>query len=357
MTTPTLVTATRRLTLGALIAAPLLVASSQAQAETLLRVAGNFSGNKLHVDNVERPFFAELDARDDLAVSYNPMDAIGVEAADALRNIRSGAFDVMSVQIGMASRDEPFFEGIDLAGVTADLDQQREAVDAFRADFDARLQERFNAKLMTLWPFGPQMMFCNGDINGADDLAGKKVRVFTPSMSRLVEGLGAVPVTLQFSEVYLALQRGVADCGVTAPSAGSNGKWPEVTDHFVPLPLSYSVQGHFMNLDTWNGFDAEQQASLSEAFARLEDQMWDLAYTVNDDAIACNTGQPSCENHTAYDMTLVDIDEDSRARIEQITSEAVLPVWAETCDARYPECTALWNASVGEVTGLSASAP
>ncbi|WP_205619083.1 TRAP transporter substrate-binding protein [Halomonas halocynthiae] len=330
-----------------------MVLASTSQAETTLRVVGNFSGNKLHVEEVERPFFDELGGHEGLNVVYNTMDAIGVEAADALRMIRSGAFDVMSVQIGMASRDEPFFEGIDLAGVTADLDQQREAVEAFRPDFDARLQERFNAKLMTLWPFGPQMMFCNGDINSVDDLQGKKVRVFTPSMSRLVEGLGAIPVTLQFSEVYLALQRGVADCGVTAPSAGNNGKWPEVTDRFVPLPLSYSVQGHFMNLDTWNGLDEQQQQDLSKAFADLEEQMWDLAYRVNDDAIACNTGQDTCESHESYNMSLVEIGESSREQIEAITSEAVLPVWGESCNKQYAECTQLWNDSVGKVTGLS----
>lgn len=342
----------KQIALGGTLATGLLL-GGLAQAETMLRTVGNFSGNKLHVEEVERPFFNELNARDDLAVVYNPMDAIGVEAADALRLIRSGAFDVMSVQIGMASRDEPFFEGIDLAGVSPSLDAQREAVDAVREAFDARLQERFNAKLMTLWPFGPQMMFCNGDIDGVQDLAGKKVRVFTPSMSRLVEGLGATPVTLQFSEVYLALQRGVADCGVTAPSAGNNGKWPEVTDTFVPLPLAYSVQGHFMNLDTWNGFSEAQQQELTEAFARLEAQMWGLASEVNDDAIACNTGQESCTNHEAYDMDLVEIDPSSRELVESITSEAVLPVWAETCSQQYDDCAAVWNRTVGESAGLS----
>lgn len=330
-----------------------LAMADQPRAETTLRVVGNFSGNTLHVEGVERPFFDELNTRNDLSVVYNTMDAIGVEAADALRLIRSGAFDVMSVQVGMASRDEPFFEGIDLAGVAADLDAQREAVNAVRESFDERLQERFNAKLMTLWPFGPQMMFCNGDIESVDDLTGKKVRVFTPSMSRLVEGLGAIPVTLQFSEVYLALQRGVADCGVTAPSAGNNGKWPEVTDRFVPLPLSYSVQGHFMNLDTWNGFDETQQQELSEAFSHLEAQMWDLAYRVNDDAIACNTGQESCADHQAYDMTLVEIDPDSRANIVQLTEDVVLPTWAEDCGRQYPDCTVVWNETVGVATDLT----
>ncbi|SDL05619.1 TRAP-type C4-dicarboxylate transport system, substrate-binding protein [Modicisalibacter muralis] len=331
----------------------ILSTMSYAQEEVLMRVVGNFSGNKIHVEQVERPFFGKLSARDDMQVTYNTMDAIGVEAADALRMLRTGAFDVMSVQIGMASRDDPFFEGVDLAGVAQNLDQQREVVEAYREKMDARLQERFNAKLMTLWPFGPQMLFCNGDIAGVDDLKGKKVRVFTPSMSHLVEGLGATPVTLQFSEVYLALQRGVADCGVTAPTAANSGKWPEVTTHLVPLPLSYSVQGHMMNLDAWNRLNEQQQQELTAAFKEMEQQMWDIAYNVNDDAIACSTGQPNCQRHTEYDMTLVEIDDSSSQLVRDITETAVLPAWGESCNQVYPECTQVWNETVGEATGYT----
>ena len=68
---------------------------------------------------MERPFFAGLGAASGtpLAVNYNPLDVLGIQAADSLRLLRSGAFDVMSVQIGMVARDDPFFEGLDLIGV------------------------------------------------------------------------------------------------------------------------------------------------------------------------------------------------------------------------------------------------
>ena len=96
-----------------------------------MRIAGNFSSNKNHVDVIERPFFIALPGAlgIPLTVNYNPMDVVGVQAADALRLLRSGTFDVMSVQIGMASRDDPFFEGIDLIGVATDMKQLRVAVD------------------------------------------------------------------------------------------------------------------------------------------------------------------------------------------------------------------------------------
>jgi hypothetical protein len=36
----------------------------------------------------------------------------------------------MSVQIGMASRDEPLFEGIDLIGVSTDMVKLKKAVES-----------------------------------------------------------------------------------------------------------------------------------------------------------------------------------------------------------------------------------
>ena len=171
-------------------------------------------------------------------------------------------------------------------------------------------------------------------------------------MTRLVVGLGATPVTLQFSEVYLALQRGVADCGVTAPSAGNSGKWPEVTDVFLPLPLSYSVQGHFMNLDRWNAMSSEQQSTLQAEFAAMDDRMWDLADTYNKDAARCNTGLDDCKHHTKYTMREVPIDAKNRERVVELTNAAVLPSWGASCTRGFKECIPVWNETVGNATGF-----
>jgi TRAP-type C4-dicarboxylate transport system substrate-binding protein len=337
---------------GAVAAVALGVA--EAGAQTPLRVAGNFSQNNKQVD-VERAFFESLgtEAGVDLAVNYNPMDVVGVKAPDALRMLRGGSFDVMSVQIGMASRDDPFFEGVDLIGVSTDMDALRKAVDAYREAFDERLEEKFNAKVMTLWPFGPQVFYCNSPIETLDDLKGLKVRSFTPSMSAMLEHFGATPVTLQFSEVYPALQRGVVSCGVTSPTSGNTGNWPEVTSHFLPLSVSGSVQGHFINLDTWNSFTPEQQTALQTEFKALEDQLWDLAVSSNEDAVACNTGAESCANHKKFDMTLVEIQPDDQARVKEAAETVVLPIWRDTCNAVDPECSTTWNETVGKAAGLT----
>lgn len=327
--------------------------AASASADTGLRVAGNFSQNIKHV-GIERGFFETLGERSGVAVSvnYNPMDVVGVQAADALRLLRSGAFDVMSVQIGMASRDDPFFEGIDLIGVSTDMDRLREAVDAYRDVFDARLQQRFNAKVLTLWPFGPQVFYCNSPIETLADLRGLRVRSFTPSMSAMLEHFGATPVTLQFSEVYPALQRGVVSCGVTSPTSGNTGNWPEVTTHFLPLSVSGSVQGHFINLDAWNRFSAQEQEKLTAAFGELEAEMWAMALGTNGDAAACNVGSETCSDHKPFSMTLVEISPSDAEAIKKAAGEVVLPIWRDTCNAIDPACTTVWNETVGEVAGM-----
>ncbi len=337
--------------LAAFASATLL--ATAAHAAQNLRVAGNFSQNVKHV-SVEQAFFDDLAGRSGVAVNvnYNPMDVVGVRAPDALRMLRAGAFDVMSVQIGMASRDDPFFEGIDVVGVATDMETLKASVDAYREALDRRLQARFNSKVLTLWPFGPQVFFCNKPIGSLDDLRGLRVRSFTPTMSALLDHFGATPVTLEFSEVYTALQRGVASCGVTSPTSANTGSWPEVTTHYVPLAVSGSVQGHFINLDTWKRFSPEERQRLEAAFRELEASLWDVAIKANGDATNCNTGAAACAEHKKFAMKRVELADADRQRLREAARKVTLPIWKKACNAVDPTCADTWNATVGKAAGL-----
>lgn len=328
------------------------IGMSQA-ADITMRVAGNFSTNVRHSDGIERPFFTGLAKATgiDMEVKFNPMDVVNVKAEDALRLLRSNIFDVMSIQIGSVARDEPFFEGVDLAGVSTNMPALRTAMEAYRQAFDKRLQEKFKAKALTLWPFGPQVFYCNKPIKSIADFKGLKIRSFTPTMSAMLQNLGATPVTLAFSEVYSALGNGVVDCGVTSANSGNSGKWPEVTQYFYPLSVSGSVQGHFVNLEFWNKLKPEQQAKISAEFLKMENQMWQLAEEGTADSIACNTGKP-CKNGTPFKMTLVPVSADDEARVKAASAATVLPMWKATCNKVDPNCSDTWNATVGKVRGM-----
>lgn len=288
-------------------------------------------------------------------VDRTEFQVLGLDLADALRMAGSGTFQIVTTQIGSAARDDAFLEGIDLIGVSTDMGELRVAVDAYRDAFNARLEERFGVKAMAIWPFGPQVFFCNQPIEGLPSLAGLKIRSFTASMSALLTELDVTPVTLSFPEVYPALQRGVASCGVTSPTSANTGKWPEVTTYLMPLSVSGSVQAHIVNLDWLNGLPDEHRAAIETILADMETGLWDLATTTNDTALACSTGGECPEGgiYTSYDMTLVPVTEADKALVTEIAQAKVFGEWAQRCATTYPDCVQVWNETIGAARGLT----
>ena len=109
-------------------------------------------------------------------------------------------------------------EGIDLAGVIQDFDTYRKAMDAYAPIIAREIAEKYNAKLVNLYPFPSQQLWCNlGDKSikkvPLTSLAGKKIRTYSRTLGDFIEGLDASAVTIAFAEVVPALQKGVADCG------------------------------------------------------------------------------------------------------------------------------------------------
>lgn len=341
----------RRLALAAGLALAALPAL--AQAPVPLRAVGHFSQNTKQIE-IERAFYAALPRQTGInfQVTFNPMDQIGLQAADALRHLRTGAFDVMAVLIGQVARDEPFFDGLDLIGVSTNVEDLAKAVTGGREAFDRRLQERFNAKALAIWPFGPQYFFCNAPVRGVADLRGLKVRSYTPSMTALLQHVGAIPVTLQFSEVYPALQRGLVTCGITSAVSAYAGNWGEVITHVLPLSVAGGIQGHFMSLNAWRRFTPEQQAAITRAFQGLEQRMWDFARVSDQQSLDCLAGKAGCEGRK-FAATISAVPADDDARVRDAVSSVVLPTFRDSCNRIWGECAAVWNRTVGAARGYT----
>ena len=290
-----------------------------------------------------------------LRVDRSEFMVLGLNLADALRLVRGGSYDIVSTQVGLASRDDTFLEGIDLIGVSTNMDDLQAAVDAYREVFDKRTNERFGAKVLAIWPFGPQVFFCNQPIKTLDDLKTLRVRSFTPSMSKLIEALGATPVSIPFPEVYPSLQRGVANCGVTSPTSANTGRWPEVTTHLLPLSVSGSIQAHLVNAAWWAKLTPQQQETMTKELRQMEKDLWALARTVNDDATNCSIGKEPCapKPHGKYTMTLAEVAPSDLERVRKISQELVLTEWATRCEKSYPHCKETWNGSIGKARSIT----
>ena len=102
------------------------------------------------------------------------------------------------------------------------------------------------------------------------DLKGLKIRSEGKLSALFLKSQGAIPVAIDSSEVYTAMQRGALDGGVSGLSSIVGRKWYEVGKYITAIhyvPLVYPVQA---NLKWWNGLTQQQRDIISKAVASTE---------------------------------------------------------------------------------------
>lgn len=319
-----------------------------------LAVVGSWSGLPLHKE-YEAPFWGEsLSAASggNITVNLTTHNQMNLGVGDVFRLLGDGVYDVGMTVADYAVADAPELEGLDVPLIALTADQARAMVDAARPMVEDIFETRFNSHVLAIAPYPPQVVFCNADISGLDDLEGLKVRASGRMTAKFLEALGAEGVNVSFSEVPGALQKGVVDCAVTGAGSGYSAGWWEVSTHLMPIPLGgWDSVVTAMNLDRWNSLDAETQGLISELIVSdFENPAWASAQDALVNDIACLTGNGDCPAGDARGMALVEVSDDDFAKARDVLVSEVLPDWAERAGGDWAD---RWNASVGETVGVT----
>ena len=281
-----------------------------------------------------------------------PQTELGLKGFEIMRLVKNGVFDFAFGLPGYVAAENAIFEGADLSSLTQDIETQRKVSEAYFPTLEKAFEEIYNAKLLMLYPFPSQTLWCNAEVNGIEDLKGKKVRVYATTLGDFVEGAGGTSVTVSFAEVIPALEKGVVDCGITGTMSAYKANWQQVATHAYTLRVGWGLAFGAMNMDKWNSMSADQQALLKKEIATLTDQMWAETATEDEVAIACITGG-DCDIGEKGAMKLVEPSAADLKMRDTIATEVVLSRWAERCGE---ECVDNWNETVGPILGLKAAA-
>jgi TRAP-type C4-dicarboxylate transport system substrate-binding protein len=333
--------------MAAMLATPALAAEK-------LSVVGSWSSLPLY-KQFTTPFWTkELPklTNGDFTAQLTSFDQMGIKGGDVLRLLGQGVFDVGQTVSDYAVGDAPALEGLDVPLVATTVPEARAMVNAARPMVADILNKSFNAELLGIAPYPPQVVFCKGDVNSLTDLKGKKVRGSGRMTSKLLEALGADAVNISFSEVPGALQRGVIDCAVTGAGSGYSAGWYEVTDHLLTLPLGgWDPVVIAMNKTKFDALPPAKQKELKHAVrVGLEDKAWDAAKGGMANDVACLTGHGTCTSGKPAKMVLVEATPADMATARKVLETKVLPDWAKRAG---PEWVTRWNATVGKVVGVT----
>lgn len=344
-------------TLISLTTALLMAATGQVMATdkpATIKAVGTW-GNLTNYVKHEGPFWNDRIAEatgGQILGDIKPQTELGLKGFEIMRLVKNGVFDFAFGLPGYVAAENPIFEGADLSTLTQHIDTERKVAEAYFPVLEKSFAEIYNAKLMMLYPFPSQTLWCNAEVNGMADLKGKKIRVYSTTLGDFVEGVGGTSVTVSFAEVIPALEKGVVDCAITGTMSAYKANWHQVATHAYTLRVGWGLAFGAMNMGKWNSMTPAQQDMLTAEMAKLNDEMWAETATEDEIAISCITGG-ACEIGEPGSMKLVEPSAADLAMRDTVATDVVLARWAERCGA---ECAATWNETVGPILGLTAAA-
>ena len=347
---------THSVTMALLVAALMVFGAASASAAKLqtrnFKVVGSW-GNLNNYQKHENPFWKTVLPKQSGGMITGDISAItelGLKGWEVMRLMKLGVFDVAFGVFGYVASEHPIFEGVDLSSAAKDFKQSRINAKAYRSVLEREFRKIFNAKLLVIYRYPSQYMWCNKSISSLADMNGLKIRVYSTTLGDFSEGVGGTSVTVSFAEVVPALQKGVVDCGITGTMPAYKAKWHEVATHVLKINVGAGMAFMAMNLKTWNKLDRNTQNFILKESAALEERMWKGAENDDNVGLRCNTGGP-CAIGKAGKMTLVKPGSaDFKAR-ERVLRDFVLKRWAKRCGAK---CTKEWNATIGKRIGMNA---
>jgi C4-dicarboxylate-binding protein DctP len=175
------------------------------------------------------------------------------------------------------------------------------------------------------------------------DFAELKTRAFGTSIADWIDGMGADSQFITFAEVYVALERGILEAGVTGGDAAFGQRWYEVTDYINgPLP-AWPTLGAVINKKVWEKLPPDLQQIMIEESAKSELENLRLGAIQNELGLLKNT--------QIGGMEYVEFSPDVRALSDKAVIESVAPNWVKRVGPESPFIQ-VFNEKIGTRVGL-----
>ena len=213
---------------------------------------------------------------DSLDVTVYPAAQLGSES-ELLEQLVAGELDLAISGPSFLGMWHPPIGVMDAAFVSRDLDHMLEVArsDDMAPEWD-ELRKKYDVRVLDTWAYGSRHLTSNVPIRHPDDLTGFRLRMpGAQTFQASGEALGASPMPIAFSEVYLALQQGIAD--------GQENPVPVIkAKGFHEVQKCLNLTGHIqsslqilVNERTWNRMNTEQQNALRDSIQELGDEVYD----------------------------------------------------------------------------------
>lgn len=301
------------------------------------RTGGQWEGKWLWLQD-------ELPKRTDGALKIGEISVLselGLTGQELVRVLHAGLADIADVVTGYVSGDVPLIEGVQLPGIYGSYEQAEKGYAAWMKDVVVPHAQVLGGQPIASFAFADLYLWTKFPVNTLDDLKGKKIRVFASAQSDYLNALGAEPVSIPFSEVYTALERGTVDGVVTGPDAAEGLKLWEVVDYVSDLHLG--IGGGFVVVAqrSWDALSEDTQQELTALGKELTTRAWDIGASDTEAGL-----KAAMDNGITATIPAKPEWEDA---MQRAAAEVVAPNWAQRAGENGKET---FNSVLGPIVGF-----
>jgi TRAP-type C4-dicarboxylate transport system substrate-binding protein len=199
-----------------------------------------------------------------------------IKHPDILRAVSTGQVAMGEFLLGQFGNEEPVFNADNVPFLAVGFDQAWKLYQAQKPILEKKLNARGMVLLYSVaWP--GQGIYSKDELKSIDDLKGAKMRTYSPMTARLVELLGASPLTIQVPEVPQAFATGTMTAMVTSSATGASTKAWEFVKNYYTTSAWHPKNVVVVNGRAFNALRPDQQKTLMAAGAAAEKRGWELA--------------------------------------------------------------------------------
>lgn len=203
-----------------------------------------------------------------IAVEVFPSSQLG-KLKELAEGVSTGTIALSHNTAGAIGSLHPPFAAFDTPFLYRDVDHLMNVVDTnspVMEKLNGELIEAAGVRVLYAFYFGSRNLTADRAVKTPADLDGVKIRSIPfPIYMSAVEGLGAVPVPVDWSEVPTALATGVVQGQENPVNVVLAHKLYEVQSHMMETGHIVAAEVVLINEDVWQGLSADNKAALQEA--------------------------------------------------------------------------------------------
>jgi TRAP-type C4-dicarboxylate transport system substrate-binding protein len=223
-----------------------------------------------------------------------------VKHTEIPRSVKSGQVQMGEIFLGILGNENPVYKHDNIPFLATNYEDAKKLWDAAKPAVTKRLDRDGMVLLYAVaWP--AQGLYSKEPVNKLSDLAGTKMRAYSPSTSRLADLMGTTPTTIQTPDIPQAFSTGIIQAMVTSPSTGVGSQAWDYVNHYTDVQAWIPKNITVVNKKAFRRLDKATQQIILDAAEHAEADAWEkvVARAAKDTQILIDNGikvtKPSAE--------------------------------------------------------------